>query len=64
MIIEIVKDGKRTAIIHGMPAKVSSSRLKLLAIKYNRGHLSTWNDARDLKLAKVIRIDKALAALA
>jgi hypothetical protein len=63
MIIEIVKDGKRTAIVHNMPAKVSSTRLALLARKYNRGQLSTWIDKRDLKLAKVIRLEKALAAM-
>jgi hypothetical protein len=64
MTIEIVKDGKRVAVIHNMPAKVTSTRLELLAVNYNRGCLSTWNDGRDVKLAKVIRIDKARAALA
>ncbi len=61
MIIEIVKNGKRTAIVRNAPAKISSTRLVLLAKKYNRGVLGQWIEMRDLKLARIISLEKALA---
>jgi len=64
MTIEVKRDGKTVCTIIKGSGRISSDKLKLLAIRYNAGHLSTFNDMREVvRQAKVIRLEKALAVM-